>query len=243
MYSLQEFTIILEEVILKYNSLPTTQELSNTNTEEESFGYDGYFKPPNYLKAINEPSSEELYVADFLRNSNLTFEREVPLYNLHGDTKKFRKADFFLTKLGVYVEYFGQYNATKAKRAEYDKKAEVYIKNSVPTIFIYPHELGFLEYAFHYKMVKLLKLKKFNFKKSLLRYRFSRFKDNFFNSPNFGSFLSFFILILFSKILWDFDTGLSERIEFGLLVGMFFGIMYSLYNLIVDVKRYFFKDE
>lgn len=230
---------------IKVHRVSTTQVSPNLASQEEINPNNGYFNPPSHLKVKNEPSSEELFVADFLRDSGLKFEAEVPLYNLHGDVKKFRKADFYLPNLGVYVEYFGQYNATKEKRAAYDKKAEVYIKNSIPTIFIYPHELGFLEYAFHYKMVKLLKLKKFDFKKSLLKYRFNRFKDNFLHSTDFGGFLSFFIsaLVIFLVFEVGTGTGISGKLEIGLLCASAYAVLQSSYNFIVDVRRFFYKDE
>src|SRR5438477_10686364 len=84
-------------------------------------------------------SSEELFIAAFLRDCNIKYECEVPVTNLHGDSKKYRIADFYLSNLKIYLEYFGQYNSTKERRAEYDKKVEVYLKNNIPTVFIYPH--------------------------------------------------------------------------------------------------------
>lgn len=218
---------------------------------EEINENDNHFPNQNigsHLKIKNEQSSEELFVAAFLKDSGMKFESEVPLYNLRWDTKKFRRADFKLTNLGIYVEYFGQYNATKVKRTEYDKKAEVYIKNSIPTVFIYPHELGFLEYAFHIKMVKLLKMEKFNLRRSLFRYRLNRFLENFLYTSGFGSFQSLFIsTFLFSLILGVIligeGTGLSDRMEIGLLCGSLGSIFINMAYIISDARRYFYKDE
>lgn len=78
-----------------------------------------------------------------------------------------------MTNYKIYVEYFGNYNATKERRVEYDKKVQVYLKNGIATVFIYPHELGFLEYAFHSKFIEVLKIKKFNLDKQLGKSVFS----------------------------------------------------------------------
>jgi hypothetical protein len=229
------------------NRLPKEgQSLSDLRSQQVPYGHNTYYPTHNggtHLKVRNEPSSEELFVAAFLRDSGLKYESEVPLYNLHGDTKKYRIADFKLINLGVYVEYFGQYNSTKEKRAEYDKKADVYIKNSIPTIFIYPHELGFLEYAFHFKMVKLLQMEKFNFKKSLFRYRMNRFKENFLNTGHFGGFYSLFLSVFIFFFFAFVETGLSDKFIIGLLCGSLWIILYSLYNLGLDIRSYFFRDE
>jgi hypothetical protein len=211
--------------------------------QEENNAYNGYFTAPQHLKVKNEPSSEELFVSAFLRDCGLNFESEVPIYNLMGDTKKYRVADFKLTDLGVYIEYFGQYNATKLKRAEYDKKVDVYIKNNIPTIFIYPHELGFLEYAFHIKMVKLLKLEKFNFSKKLFKYRLNRFKENFLYSSDIGSAFNFSLSVYIFLLVLFIDTGLSSDMEIGLMCGCLGMFFYNVKRIISDIRRYFYKDE
>jgi hypothetical protein len=185
-----------------------------------------------------QQSSEELYVAAFLKEKGIKFEIEVPLYGLKGDSKSYRVVDFKLTKLGVYVEYFGQYNASKLKRNEYDQKAEVYIRNNIPTVFIYPHELGFLDYAFHSKMVKLLKIKKFNLRKSLFKYRM----DRYFENGNSGSFSVLIVSSVFAYGLTH-NTGLSADFTLALFIVSLCLIFISLKEIVLDVWRYFYKDK
>lgn len=123
----------------------------------------------------HEPSSEELFVEDYLMRSGIKFEAECQIDFLKGDEKSYRIVDFYLPRLDIYLEYYGLYNSTKEHRARYDKKTEVYLKNGLKTVILYPHELGFIDHAFHKKTLKVLKLKKFKNWRMLLRYKFNRF--------------------------------------------------------------------
>jgi len=123
-----------------------------------------------------KPSNEEKFVQHYLESNNIKHKPQFRLNNLKGDEKfSYRDVDFFLPKFGVYVEYYGWYNKSKHHREQYDIKTQIYIKNDLPTIVIYPHELGFLDYAFHTKMIKLLNIPKFKSSKNMFRYKANRF--------------------------------------------------------------------
>src|SRR6056297_1096587 len=122
-----------------------------------------------------EQSSEEKFIVNYFKSNQIKFESEKKIPKLYGDNKSFRRADFYLPRLRIYVEYFGQYNSTKQRRSEYDKKAEVYFQNHIPTVILYPHELGIIDYAFNWKVVKVLKMRKFSLRRQLFRYRLNRF--------------------------------------------------------------------
>ena len=187
---------------------------------------------PEYIQ-----SSEELFIANFLEEKEFKFEKEVILNNLKDDDKTFRRADFYLTNYKIYVEYFGNYNTTKERRAEYDKKVQVYLKNGIPTVFIYPHELGFLDYAFHSKIIKVLKIKKFNLDKQLLRYKIKRYfeKEGFNNS-----------IMLLTSIITIAALIYRRDLEKNLLAYIFMaGVIlfcFSLGFFIKDIIKYFLKD-
>lgn len=188
---------------------------------------------PNYT-----PSSEELFIANFLEGKDFKFETEVVLNNLNDDDKTFRRADFYLTNYKIYVEYFGNYNSTKERRAEYDKKVQVYLKNGIPTVFIYPHELGFLDYAFHNKIIKVLKIEKFNLKKQLLRYRIKRYfqKEGYLNT----------LFLLMSIILFiaiKFRQTIKEDLLLYLAAFTISSFCIALGFLIKDLVKYFIKDK
>jgi hypothetical protein len=161
------------------------------------------------------------------------------LIKLKGDTKEYRIPDFYLKKYNVFVEYYGLYNSTKDIRTEYDFKTSIYIKNDIPTIFLYPHELGIIDYVFHSKLIKVLKLNKFNLKKQLLRYRLKRFIYKTSNS----SFAILFFAFLFEWALIKMDTGLKRDFVINLVVGVF-GIMITCIVMIFfDFWNYFIKDK
>ena len=165
-------------------------------------------------KNISEPTSEEEYLINSLELWGIEFEREVKISNLKGDTKSYRIADFYLPEYKLYIEYFGMYNSTKEVRIQYDKKAQVYISNGIPTIFLYPHELGFLEYAFHKKILKVLKV--FNFKKELSQYKKNR-KNNKIEGPNIWLAGIIISTVLISCIGF-MDTGLTANFTIVLIV-------------------------
>ena len=114
------------------------------------------FKKSNYVFDPKKPTSEEVFIQKYLEDNGIKFIPEYKIKNLKDDTKNFRRVDFYLPKLGVYVEYFGMYNSTKKIRESYDEKFRVYSKNNLPSVILYPHELGVLDYAFHGKILKVL---------------------------------------------------------------------------------------
>ncbi len=183
-------------------------------------------------------SSEEMFISDFLEDLEIKFETEVIINNLKDDNKTYRRADFYLPKFKIYLEYFGNYNASKERRMEYDKKVQVYIKNDIPTVFIYPHELGFLEYAFHNKIIKVLKIKKFNLEKQLLQYRIKRYfqKEGFLNT-------SVFIVSIFIVAGVIFRDDLIKDLPMYLF---FLGVLlffFSIGSFIKDIIKYFVKNK
>lgn len=218
---------------------------SNFPSQKDLNGYDSLFpasKLGNNLNGKIHSNAEELIVAAFLMDSGLKFETGVPLYNLKGDIKKIRRADFKLTNLGVYIEYFGQYNFSEEKRTEYDKKAEVFTKNNIPTVFIYPQELEHLEYAFHFKILEVLKLQKFNLRKSLFLYRLNRFKQNFVNTKGFGGFTNLFLSIFLFVFILGVSAGFSVKAEMVLLYSSFSLILINFGFMMSDVRRFLYKD-
>lgn len=184
------------------------------------------------------PTSEEMYIRNYLEGQRIKYIAEYKLENLSGDEKSFRKVDFYLPRLKVYVEYFGMYNSTKAIRSEYDKKAKVYIKNNLPTIFLYPHELGFLDYAFHTKMLKLLRTKKFRNRYIMLRYKLSRYLVEGKGYLFIASLFSLYLALVFAF----HNPGITNEANEWLFAG-FFGASFGLfYGFCYNVIGYFYRD-
>ena len=187
---------------------------------------------------LNTPTSEEMYIRNYLEGQRIKYKAEYKLENLFGDDKSYRKVDFYLPRLKVYVEYFGMYNSTKVIRSEYDKKAKVYIKNNLPTIFLYPHELGFLDYAFHTKMLKLLRTKKFRNKYIMFRYKLSRYLVEGKGYLFIGSLFSLYLALVFAY----HNPGITDEANEWLFAS-FFGASFGLfYNFCYNVICYFYRD-
>jgi hypothetical protein len=193
---------------------------------------------PNESK--KDPSTEEQFLIDFFESKSIKFEFEkYRLNNLIGDEKNYRVPDFYLTKYKIYVEYFGLYNSTKEIRAAYDYKAKLYINNHIPTIILYPHELGIIEYIFHKRMIKVLKLDKFQFKPQLKRYKLLRFLEKTTN----GNFAVLFISFCLMFGLLNIKTGLNKEFLVMLFIGSSMVFIWAFIMIFVDFWRYFIKEE
>ena len=186
---------------------------------------------------LNQPTSEELFIANYLDDNNIKYKSEYLLHNLKGDVKTHRRADFYLKNLGIYVEYFGLYNSTKTKREEYDKKAEVYISNGLPTVFLYPHELGFLDYAFDSKIKKLFALDKFRNKKKEYRYLLNRY----FKKGKPFSILIAFVFYNLYIIFENFEVGLSPFLGYLATYSCLVLTLYFTVRFCFDLPKHFVK--
>ena len=181
-----------------------------------------------------KPSSEEQFIKNYLEENNVSFIVEYVIYNLKDDKKKSRRVDFYLPKLDVYLEHFGWYNKNKFAREEYDEKARVYIKNNLPTVILYPHELGFLDYAIHNKILKVLRVEKFKSNSKIFRYKLNRYLMK--GKPYF-LFLSFFVL------LFTYNITKNNNLKFDLIFGVGFATSIQLLWLFIrNFVRIFFKD-
>jgi len=103
----------------------------------------------------------ESYVEQYLIDNEFAYEPEVDINDLKGDyDKSHRRADFYLKRYDVFVEFLGEWN-NPYKREQYNKKKWVFKQNNKACIYIYPDNLGFLDYVFRYRLKEVLK----NFKR------------------------------------------------------------------------------
>ena len=144
---------------------------------------------------LNPPSEGEMYIMDYLEGMGIKYIREVEINNLREDTAKFRRADFYLPKYNVYVEFQGRWNNSKEDRVRYSNKKVVFYKNSIPCIYLYPENLGIFEFSFIKRMVLLLK--EHNMTSQLRRFRWLMFIEEE-GDANVFMLLSSVILILFN---------------------------------------------
>lgn len=99
------------------------------------------------MKTRHESSEGEEIIEYFLEDQAIKFEREVEINNLLNDSKSYRKADFYLPKYKIYIEFLGNWNDPE-RRLEYLEKMKVYNSNFIPCVYIYPDNLGVLEMIF-----------------------------------------------------------------------------------------------
>lgn len=182
------------------------------------------FKKRERIFIADKPSSEEQFIKNYLDENGIKYIAEYKLKKLKDDKKKSRRVDFYLPKLNIYLEHFGWYNKNKEVRREYDEKARVYIKNNMPTVILYPHELGFLDYALHNKIIKVLRVPKFKSNTNLFRYKFNRYLTK---GKGYYFFLSFFTLLLTDSITE------GNNLSFDLIFGVGFATSILLFWIFI----------
>ncbi|TVZ56404.1 hypothetical protein OD91_1689 [Lutibacter sp. Hel_I_33_5] len=183
------------------------------------------------MKDNKKQSEGELFIADYLRSENIRFEIEKKIVNLSEDTKSFRSADFYLSDYDVYIEFYGRWNHSKAERERYREKKNIYSINKVPCVYLYPENLGIIDYCFSKRFVEVLVKK--NKKKELFKYRLKRLiLDR--GSLFFWIFLSF-IILFFGNINYKESQSLII-----LLIGV---ILFQLYRFFIGYKRFFLSTE
>ncbi|MEB8328652.1 hypothetical protein OO009_04730 [Flavobacteriaceae bacterium KMM 6897] len=193
------------------------------------------------------PTKGELFIEEYLIESLIKHESQVKIEGLNGDQAKYRVADFYLPRLGYYVEYFGLYNASDKIKNQYNFKREIYFKNGKPTIFIMPEDLGILDYVFHTETRRLFRYKQFHTKWKVFRYSLNRY---FLKGKPFALILSIYFYIM-GIILTGFDLGINIGLRTIIGYSSYVLAWYCMFKFIVDFLKYvhwkeitgFFRDK
>ena len=119
-----------------------------------------------------KPSEGELFIEDFFKNYEIKYKSQIKIENLKGDTASYRVADFYLPKYKVYIEFLGQWNTSENKE-RYKLKKDLYFKNKIPCVYLYPENLGILPFVFDRRIQKVLS--DFGYRKQLRMYRLFKF--------------------------------------------------------------------
>lgn len=120
------------------------------------------------------PSEGESYIIQYLKKQEISFKAEYKITGLKNDSKSYRVADFYLPAFKVYIEFLGQWNLPEQKE-RYKEKMNVYFTNNIPVIYIFPENLGVLDFVFHKRLIKVLKEKKMEWQ--MIKYRFFLLND------------------------------------------------------------------
>tara|TARA_B110000027_G_scaffold116762_1_gene127667 strand:- start:1308 stop:1883 length:576 start_codon:yes stop_codon:yes gene_type:complete len=182
------------------------------------------------MNNITEPSEGELFISEYLKSKNISFKREVRLNNLKFDENfRYRDADFFLKKYGIYIEFNGRWNNSKEDRVRYRVKKEVYRKNNLPCIYLYPENLGIIDFVFTKRLI--VELKKKSLIKQLRLFQLKRFIAD-------RGFV--FLWIFLSLIFYNVDYNWKENsTELSIYIVFF---VYQIYRLIEGVYNFFVKN-
>lgn len=181
-------------------------------------------------KKSKAPSEGELFISEYLKFKNISFEREVRLHNLKNDNDfKYRDADFYLKKYGVYIEFNGRWNNTKEDRVRYRVKKEVYRKNNIPCIYLYPENLGIIDFVFTKRLIA--ELQKKSMTKELRLFQLKRL---------IADRGSLFVLMLISILVYNGDFNWEENsVTLYACIGVF---TYQVYRLVTGINKYFIKN-
>lgn len=169
----------------------------------------------------------EEIIGSFLDRDGIKYVEQKKIYNLKNDYFDYRIADFFIPKYNIYIEFLGKWRDKKANN-KYEQKKEIYAKNNIPCVYIYPDNLGALKHVFYMRLEKELK-KHPKLKFQLFKYRFTICSHNL--HLIWGSF---FILALTIILLTNILKGDLLIMPTGTLFisGIFLGaIIASLYTI------------
>jgi hypothetical protein len=165
------------------------------------------------------------FVEDYFKRKGIKYNMKVNLGKLNDDPDyKYREADFYLPKYDVYVEFEGRWNTSKEDRERYKIKQEVYKKNKISFVAIYPDNLGILDFYFPKMLQKTLVYSKK--KRELNRYRLKLFKER--TLGNIILFILFSLFITLGDLTWEKDNVLVCLLSTGII-----------YQIYIILKFYF----
>lgn len=173
-------------------------------------------------------SEGEEFISLFLQDEKIEYREEELIEKLKGDSKSYRRADFFLPRYNVYIEYFGQWNNEKEK-PRYREKRQVYIRNKIPCIILYPENLGIIDFVFHKRLEYVFNRYKMETERK--KYYYDLIKTDIIDKVLIGSFGLILIILNYDSQINLFDNN-------WLLVGL--GILlfhlYKIYKYLMDIN-------
>src|SRR3989344_7404477 len=149
-------------------------------------------------KNIIRSEGEEL-IEEYLSEEGIIFIPEKKIENLKVDTFPYRKADFYLPNYKTYIEFFGLWNIESNKK-KYLEKKKVYEMNNIPCIYLYPDNLGMLNFIFKRRLRDLFK--KHNMKWQLFKINWDLFQEKHLIGVLVFSFLVFLTDSVIFKIIF-----------------------------------------
>lgn len=188
-----------------------------------------------YKKQNAKVSEGEKFLAQFFDIIGIRYHEQVEIKNLIGDTKGYRIADFYLPQYNVYLEFNGHY---RDHREQYDEKIQVYRRNKIPCIYIYPENLGIISYVFDQRLQQ--ELINHNYHHELKLYRFKKFKVEGIERILFCS-LALFVMIF--ELLTNYFPQQHEGVlGFSGIIAVYqFYLIHNLWKAIYKENRYYME--
>ncbi len=176
-----------------------------------------------------ESTPGEKIIEFYLDEQGIEFEREVEIPNLVNDSKSVRRADFYLPKYKVYIEFLGQWNNSERKQ-DYLEKMKVYESNEIPCVYIFPDNLGPLDSVFRMRLVEVLE--KYGLKRELFLFNLWKLLNTL--GIILVACLLLFLLLVASENIFDGNLKMGTL---SILVPVVLAVVFLIYS----VKLIFFK--
>lgn len=195
----------------------------------------------NSLEPEDFLSEGEIFLQEFFSEQGIFAEYNKKIDFLKGDRKSFRVADFYIPRYDLYVEFFGLWNISDEQKARYREKKDIYDKNNIACIYLYPENLGIIEYLFDYRAMKELKDR--GKKKHLFRLRY----DIVSSKSKFAFLIMAALLGLMIGTIKNFNSQPRASLFLLCIYLVFFligaGSMYRKYRLLVNKKFHKERDQ
>lgn len=178
-------------------------------------------------------SEGEIFICEYLNEKQIKFQTQVKIERLKYDSKAYRIADFYLPNYNIYIEYFGQWDKSEEANLRYRDKKKVYQSNNIPCVYLYPENLGIIEYVLNNRI--RVELTKRGMHKQLFRHRFRRLIDDR------GDLFFYLFISMLTLSIADYKTQPQSNAWF---ISFFSGIiLFQLYRLFIGYIKYFYNDK
>jgi hypothetical protein len=177
----------------------------------------------------HESTPGEKIIEFYLDEQGIKFEREVNIPNLVNDSKSVRRADFYLPKYKVYIEFLGKWADSEIQQ-DYREKMRVYESNKIPCVYIFPDNLGPLNSVFRMRLTE--NLEKYGLTRELFLFNFWKLQ-NILGVVLVACLLLFLLLVASENIF-------NGNLKIGTLSVLLPAIL-AIGFLIYSVKLIFFK--
>jgi hypothetical protein len=158
----------------------------------------------------NEASEGELFLREYLESEGIKYKTEVQIKGLKKDSKTYRIADFYLPNYKLYIEFLGKWFVSDNEKNRYREKKKVYEENNIPCIFLYPENLGIIEFILPTRAIKEFKKHKLTKELWMFRLKFLWLYKR--------EYITLFLFLFFVFVWADFTWKEDLKIKIGLIV-------------------------